>query len=202
MANKKRIAQRQQEVAQQQRQRRLIYIGLGVAAAAAVVGLLALLLWPKSVAPPTTSGGPGTAGSGTCESVVTLADEGRGHLKPGETPTYTNPVPASGTHNPEPLRPGVFGEPQDVTMIIHSLEHGYVVLYYRQGDLPPGQVNELANIAQSDSRKIIVAPYPNLPAKVVLTAWAHTQNCDGVNEQAILSFIAEFRDQGPEQSPF
>jgi hypothetical protein len=184
--------QAQLKLDQEKKQKQQLYllIGGGVLAIVLVIaGIVIPTLQPPSVASST--------GSVACDSVQTFADEGRQHLNPGDpTPQYKTIPPTSGNHNPVPLPAGVYGSDVDVTQLVHSLEHGYVIMYYN--GLSQDQVNQLVGIQNSDPVKTIVAPYPNMPHKVSLIAWTHMQNCDGVNEQAIRSFIAQFRGQGPE----
>lgn len=97
------------------------------------------------------------------------------------------------------MPPGLFDSPIPAAREVHSLEHGYVVIHYN--GLSSGEIQQIANIANKDDCKIIVSPYPNMPYRMSLDAWDHLQTCDGVNESAIRSFINQFRDQGPEQTP-
>lgn len=187
-----RQAQLRAEQERKAKQQQYLLIGGGLAAAVIVLVGVFFLLNPRQVTPTST-------GSANCDNLQTLEDEGREHLTPGQTPTYKTIPPTSGTHNPVPLPSGVYDANVDVTQLVHSLEHGYVILYYN--GIPQAQINSLVNIQNSDSFKVIVAPYPNMPYKVALVAWAHRQTCDGVNEAAIRSFIAQFRNQGPEQAP-
>lgn len=181
--------------AQQERKRKqqmYLLIGGGIAAAVIVLVGVYLLLSPPSRTPTST-------GSATCDNLQTLTDEGRGHLTAGETPTYNQNPPTSGTHNPVWAQAGVYGNNVDVTQLVHSLEHGYIILYYN--GISQDEVNQLVGIQQSDPYKMIVAPYPNMNAKVAIVAWDHSQTCNGVSEPAIRSFVDQFRNQGPEQAP-
>ncbi|MBI4675090.1 MAG: DUF3105 domain-containing protein [Chloroflexi bacterium] len=169
------------------------YLILGGALAAAILligGVIYPMLQPRA---------PTSTGSAPCGNLQAMVDEGREHLKPGETPpAYKNNPPTSGTHNPEWYPAGIYDQNADLTRLIHSLEHGYVILYYN--GIPKEQVDQLIRIQQSDPFKLIVAEYPNMPQKIAIVAWGNMQNCDGVNEQVIRSFIAQFRNHGPEQA--
>ena len=112
---------------------------------------------------------------------------------------YKSVPPTSGTHNPQWYPAGVYDKNADITQLIHSLEHGYVILFYN--GIPQDQIDQLVRIQQSDPYKLSVAEYPNMPQKVALAAWGNLQNCEGVNEQVIRSFVAQFRDHGPEAAP-
>lgn len=193
MAKKIRQAQREQERAQRARQRRFIYLGVGLVAAVIIIGAAVLVFSPKPVA-------SGQVALGTCSPIETPPDGGRDHLQPGQTPSYTSNPPASGAHNPNPQPPGIYDSPIDPTMEVHSLEHGYVIIHYN--GIPSDQLQQLKDLVSRDPRKMILSPYPSMPYKVTMIAWDHLQTCTGVSGQDISSFVAEFRDQGPESTPF
>ncbi len=191
MSSKERRREQQQARQRAAHRRKLLTYVLGVAAVVILVGV-GFFVFSR----------PGQAVQtfplAKCEDVQNLPDEGRVHILPGETPVYQSNPPTSGRHNPEPYSAGIFNTPLDPTKLVHSLEHGYIVIYYR--DLNPDELTTLANIVRSDQRKVILDPYANNPTRVVLTAWAHKQQCDGVNEPAIRQFIATFREKAPESS--
>ena len=174
-----------------QQQQYIIIAGAIAAAFLLGFGILLPMLQPKA---------PTSVGSAVCQNLQVMQDEGRDHLKPGEpTPVYKSVPPTSGTHNPQWYPAGVYDKNADITQLIHSLEHGYVILFYN--GIPQDQIDQLVRIQQSDPYKLSVAEYPNMPQKVALAAWGNLQNCEGVNEQVIRSFVAQFRDHGPEAAP-
>ncbi len=193
MPNKERIEERQRKIRQVERQQQMRTYAIVGGIAAAVLLLLAGWILVPSLTRPTAS-----TGSGICKDVQELTDEGRGHLtSPLQTPVYNQEPPTSGTHNPEWMPAGVYATTQDSTKLVHSLEHGYIVIYHR--DLKQDELLTLANFARSEAYKIIVNPYAKAPARVTLTAWDHMQQCDGVDVPAIRAFVGAYRDQGPEQ---
>ncbi len=200
MANKKRmqLSRERQEAAA--RKRRMTYAGIGGAAVliiAALAVFLSRVFTPQAAASAVSS--VSSAGSTACGPVQTVADEWRLHLSPGQTPTYQANPPSSGTHNPVPLPAGIYDSPVDVTMEVHSQEHGYIIIHYN--NIPSDEIQQLKDIVSRDPRKLILSPYPNMSYKVSLTAWDHMQTCEGPNATAIASFVAQFRDQGPEAVP-
>lgn len=191
---KQRQLQREQARLRQERRRRLFYVGAGLVVVIALATLaLALIGLPAEV-------GGSAAPSASCGPIQTTADQGRAHLNPGQSYDYGggNP-PSSGPHDPEPMPPGIYDNPIPETREVHSLEHGYIIIHYN--GIPSSEVQQLASIVQQDSRKMILAPFPAMTNKITLTAWDHLQTCGGVNIQAIRNFVAQFRDQGPEQTP-
>jgi hypothetical protein len=192
MAKKSRLLQREQERVRRLRQRRFIYVGAGVVALLVIIGAGIILFSPKQVS-------SSQVALGVCGPIESPADEGRAHLLPGQTPTYSSDPPASGSHNPNPQDRGIYDNPIDVTMEVHSLEHGYVIIHYN--GIPSDQLQLLKDIVSRDPFKMILSPYPSMSYKISLTAWDHLQTCTGVDTQAIASFVAQFRNQGPENTP-
>jgi Protein of unknown function (DUF3105) len=192
MAKKPRQLAREQERMRRVRQRRLMDIGIGVVAVIAIVGAGLLLASPKPASSSQTA-------SALCGPIETPPDGGRAHLLPGQTPSYSSDPPASGAHNPNPQPRGIYDAPIDVTMEVHSLEHGYVIIHYN--GIPSDQLKQLQDIVSRDPFKMILSPYPSMPYKVSLTAWDHLETCTGVDTQAIASFVAQFRNNGPESTP-
>lgn len=68
--------------------------------------------------------------SGSSLPGQTLADQGRGHVPDGTVVSYNSNPPSSGSHYAEWTRAGVFSRPISDGHLIHSLEHGYVILSY------------------------------------------------------------------------
>ncbi len=59
-----------------------------------------------------------------------IADLGRGHVPIGEVVEYNSNPPTSGKHYEDWVRSGVYSEPKDDRNLVHSLEHGYVIMSY------------------------------------------------------------------------
>ena len=60
-----------------------------------------------------------------------LPDLGREHIEIGKEVTYNSNPPTSGSHYVDWVRAGVYTELKDDRNLVHSLEHGYVVMSYR-----------------------------------------------------------------------
>lgn len=63
---------------------------------------------------------------------VAIADQGRDHKSKEENDkfSYNSYPPTSGPHDEDWIRPGIYNTPQDKYKLIHSLEHGYIVIHY------------------------------------------------------------------------
>lgn len=60
-----------------------------------------------------------------------LEDLGREHVPVGTKVKYETNPPTSGSHYEEWTRAGVYSDPKDDRNLVHSLEHGYVILSYK-----------------------------------------------------------------------
>lgn len=140
------------------------------------------------------------------------------HLTPGESPpTYASKPATSGKHDPSPLppTPRVSREPLPEIRAVHNLEHAYVIVYYRadgDGALPDPVVTALASYVEGQD-KVLMAPYPDLPAgeALALAAWTQLQTCPAAHdgtpitaEQAVTvakGFVQRFRGSSDAPEP-
>ena len=125
-----------------------------------------------------------------CTDVETMESLGGGHLdgsslaqQPPEA-LYPDQPGTSGQHIGNWLKTGVYDVALDERLLVHNLEHGYIVAYYGE-DAPEEQVTELKAHAQEQIdgkfKKIIVAPWQGeLPegANFSYTAWTVRQSCE------------------------
>jgi hypothetical protein len=128
----------------------------------------------------------------------------RTHLTPeqinaGVTVTYTTSPPSGGPHHPSPLPKGVYGplstnpkDPNNLYRAVHSLEHGYVDIWYGNG-LSNDQIASLRSFADQD--KVLVISYPNLPSgkSVARSTWGRLQSCDKVNTNQVQAYIDQYK---------
>ncbi len=110
---------------------------------------------------------------------------------------YDQTPPAGGPHNPVWQNCGFYDKPVRDENAVHSLEHGAVWITYSP-DLPQNQVNELKNIAESESY-VLVSPYDDLPddTPVVASAWGKQVGLDGADDPDLENFIQAYQ-QGPQ----
>lgn len=126
----------------------------------------------------------------------------------GEDP-YSSVPAASGPHWPPDAVAnwGVYSTPQPETQLIHNLEHGGVVIWYRD-DLPPDQVAELASYVEAQVSqgvggrfKFILSPWggeEDLGAPIVVTAWRYLLALEEVDTAAIDDFARLRYGRSPE----
>lgn len=136
------------------------------------------------------------------------ADLGRGHVVVGTKVEYNSNPPTSGPHYAEWTRAGIYDEPIEDGYLIHSLEHGYIIISYNCERLTANSEREcgdfkarLKEIAEDlGIKKLIVIYRPALDVPLALTAWAHLLKLEAIDEKQIRDFVNTFRNAGPEQT--
>lgn len=174
-----------------------VIIGSIVAVIVLIIGGVFLVSKPRDEKPATTTGQ---------YKWQSLADLGRTHIGEGDKITYNSNPPTSGPHLPTWERYGIKDKEVDDELLVHSLEHGYVIMSYNCAELPDPatcdafkkQLTDIAN--EKRTWKLIVIPRASLDAPLALTAWRHLDKMDQVDKPRIVAFIDEFRDQGPEKT--
>jgi hypothetical protein len=140
--------------------------------------------------------------SGAC-SYDTKSDSdggpGNNHVN-GDVSYKVNP-PSGGNHNPTPSPPGIFTAdttPPDA-QIVHSLEHGYIAIWYRP-DIDTAQLDSLKTLANKYDRDVLLVPRASLTDKpVAATAWHRRLLCSRPDTDALEKFITAYRNKGPEK---
>jgi hypothetical protein len=178
------------------RQRTLLWTGVAVGT---LVALLALIWWqgreePQADNPQVSAAAreAGRAAAGS-EGVKTFAEAGRTHIDAGAQPdNWNSNPPTSGDHLANWLQPGVYDGEQDMRAMVHSLEHGYVLLLYN--GIPDDQLGQLRQFAeQRQGSKLILAPYSGLEQNgVALAAWRNLEVLDRVNMDVVQAFVNDY----------
>jgi uncharacterized membrane protein len=110
----------------------------------------------------------------------------------GAEPVYTTDPPTSGPHAPGATPKGALAEPLTRPSQVAALEAGIVLLQYR--DLSADETRSLSELVTDN---VVVAPNPDLPDRVVATAWLFKQACSGVDPAALRGFIRSHAGRGP-----
>lgn len=153
-----------------------------------------------------------------------IADLGRGHVPIGTKVDYNSNPPTSGPHYGDWVRAGIYSDPKDDGNLVHSLEHGYIIMSYKcdqgnkvnkgmeasasgeassSGNLKDCQErkNQLEQIYnKKGQRKLIVVPRSNLDTFFALTAWNYLDKFNEFDERRVTKFIDAHRDHGPEKT--
>ena len=138
-------------------------------------------------------------GQAALARVETARDSGRGHLDPGQGQVYDERFPTSGIHDRAPIDPGFYGESQSPTKLVHSVEHGHIVIYYETpGAEAIGLLKDWTSLYGGHWDGVIATPSSGLGKAVVLTAWRKILRLDEFDPPAAAAFIDAFRGRGPE----
>ncbi len=165
-----------------------------------------------------------TVAAAGCDAVTEDPASGnQDHVAEGTKVTYAESPPASGQHYPTPApftkRFYTMADRPPVEILVHNLEHGYTIAWYRDG-APGGEVKALQRVAKTfasddynPADKFIAAPWADadggpFPAgkNVVLARWTADPNdpgdstkqlsvrqgCTKVSGQAIKDFMAKY----------
>lgn len=226
--------ERERQAAEAARRKRLVGYAVAAALALAVVGAGVVLatggdddggggadsdaasdLWPEGgsvpeqtafdVRPAAEAAGcelRSQPGSGTATHTTSL----------DERVDYDTNPPTTGRHYQIPAEDGIYGEAPQDEALVHSLEHGRVIIWAKPG-LPEETRSSLRALVDEDSYQMFLVPRRDMPYAVAATAWngepapegtARMLLCDEVNQEtwdALRAFRDEHRSRGPEPIP-
>lgn len=135
-----------------------------------------------------------------------VPDEGKSHVPESEAITYKNYPPSSGTHYDSTAEYGFSDKEIAEGKLVHDLEHGAVVLYYKP-DLPPDVVSNLRQAydklpaAKYGKVKLVITPYAKLQTPLAMATWTRVQSFSEFNFDQIKAFYQALVDKGPEDVP-
>lgn len=137
------------------------------------------------------------------QDVQSFESQGNQHVDSGTEINYERIPPTSGPHYPVPARAGFYEETPALGNLVHSLEHGAVVIYYDPSALTPHAEASLKAYAQTHTdgwKSVIVAPNPreDPESPFVLTAWTKLLRMDEYDAKTVRAFLAEYLGRGPE----
>lgn len=214
-ARKARLDAIRKQQKRQQRRQNLVVIGGSLVVAAIVLALVGVSiatrgggnsLSSESISPAAPTGTAIKASAGTLDTKQKSTIKGvqfwtglaRDHVT---TPvTYAQVPPVGGQHNPVWLNCGIYNNPVPNENGVHDLEHGAVWITY-QPTLDAASIKTLVKLAKSFKTYVTLSPYPNLPNKVVASAWGIQLKLDSVTDPRLKEFIQTYREgpQTPEQ---
>jgi len=126
---------------------------------------------------------------------------------------YASKPPTSGNHYQEWAEDGAYEDPPDVKELVHGLEHGRVIVWFKK-NLPSDQRAALKKFYDDDTYQMFLIPdMTGMTYQVAATAWnrdpqpngtGRLMGCPTFNDQvftAIESFKDEHRSRGPEPVP-
>jgi hypothetical protein len=135
------------------------------------------------------------------DTVEQFPSQGNQHVS-GDV-DYARMPPLSGPHSPRAQSAKFAEQTPPLPELVHSLEHGHVVVYYDEAALTPEARQSLQQFVQAHSgtwQSVIAVPNPseNPESPFVLTAWRHRLTMDSYDAQAVHAFLSEFLGRGPE----
>jgi hypothetical protein len=129
-----------------------------------------------------------------------MDDEGAGHVGRNEThPAYKSNPPTSGPHWAGVAGPGIKDKFVPDELVLHSMEHGAAVVWYREG-LEESEIERIKKAFNDSSGKKIMLARKDLDVPVALTSWGYLLKLERVDEVAIRDFIATNNDRAPEKA--
>ncbi|MFP5362522.1 MAG: DUF3105 domain-containing protein [Thermoleophilia bacterium] len=211
--------QRERAAAAKAKRSRLLQLIGGVVVACAIIAGVA-------VAVSSGGGGGATAGGADVDDdnlrnaaqaagcvYRAFPDEGQDHVTEELTKDDfdTNP-PTSGPHHPEPAPDGIYvpGNEPEIANWVHTLEHGRVLLQYREGtdEAVVRQLEQLFNEDVRDSgggyHSVVMRNNSDMPFEVAAVAWRHYVACREFTPKAIDAmrvFREALLDKAPENIP-
>ena len=136
------------------------------------------------------------SGKNLLATVESPSFEGTGHEGPY---SYRGNPPTSGRHHPVPLDPGFYKVGQPPTRLVHSLEHGHIVIYYDGVNQPVLDTLKVwTSLFTHPWNGVIAAPKAGLRQSVILTAWRKKLVLKTFDEASAAAFIDRYRGRGPE----
>jgi hypothetical protein len=173
----------------------------------AVASIVAVILISSNPTPQVQA----LASSPSSPSLVeqTIPIQGRDHIPPGtpHEPYNSNP-PTSGPHyadNMIPVPAAFYNEsnmPLD-ERIVHSEEHGYVIIWYNCSKAPGGKCDALKEAVrelrdQLGGTKLSAVPRTAMPTLLAMTSWGKLQLLDAFDVPQITAFYRRNVGQSPE----
>jgi Protein of unknown function (DUF3105) len=125
---------------------------------------------------------------------------------------YGQNPPTNGRHYAEPAQDGLYHEAPQDEQLVHTLEHGRVIVWAKPS-LPVEARETIRALFEEDDYQMVVVPRSNMKPAVAATAWnrdpdpggtGQTLACREWNDQvvdAIRTFRDEHRSNGPEPVP-
>ncbi|QJD83084.1 DUF3105 domain-containing protein [Cohnella herbarum] len=134
--------------------------------------------------------------------VTTDRDYGGGH---SEMPVlYEMKLPTSGTHSPHDLKFGYYTEKPATELLVHNLEHGDILIYYRpDASKEIKEAVEVLSHYKKAGAGVLAVPSTDIPEgkQLVMNAWTKTMELTAYDERKAGTFIYEYINKGPEQIP-
>ena len=139
------------------------------------------------------------AGQSELKRVERFPNEGRTHVPAGTQINYGTNPPTSGPHFIHWVNPGFYETSKGRSNLVHSLEHGMIVIYYDQPSAEDLEtLKRWTALFTGPWSGIVSVRRAGLGEKVILTAWRRILRLDHLETEAAAAFIDAYRGRGPE----
>jgi hypothetical protein len=218
--------EREQQAADQRRRKRLVGYGVGgVLALAAVVAVAVVLLGGGSSSGegkvfPTGGKVPDTkvtnlskaAAAAGCRLTSEKAKSRNHETDPNKKLPYRTNPPTDGKHYEVPTEDGIYDKAPPDSHLVHTLEHGRVIVWVKP-TLSEDARKNIRALIDEDSYQMVLVPRANMPFQVAASAWGRDpeplgtgflMGCPRYGDavfDAIRAFREEHRSNGPEPVP-
>ncbi len=169
-----------ESVRAQHRRRRMTW-GAVVLGAVAIAAALVVLFFPRPV-------------SSNMRQVVT---EAATHVDEGAPLTYRNRPPSSGVHwgsVPQQSDYRMYDQPLSPGRWVHMLEHGAIVVLYRQDLCDASCISQLGTFYDSAPRSALVGvrhlaitPYQDMDHAIAVVAWGFVDEMDQMDADRVMA---------------
>lgn len=129
-----------------------------------------------------------------------VAVTGREHLPVGTNIKYNSNPPAAGPHYDEPSHAGYYDKAPADGHLVHSLEHGAVILWFDPTQ-PKSDIERLKKFFDQTRGKTIMVPRKNMGVPVALTSWGRILKLKSIDEKSMQAFFDTNINRGPEDVP-
>ena len=137
-----------------------------------------------------------------CAPVETYSEMAPRHIEDGapHKPYNSNP-PTSGPHYAVPASPGFYetSEAPDPEQVVHNLEHGQVVIWYRP-NINTFFESQIAQLVAQAPQHTVAVPFEemNTPYNIVITTWTKARACENASQDVVDDFREKFQGRAPE----
>lgn len=163
-----------------------------------LAGVIALVLRDRTAG--TRSSVGVAAREAGCSDIERPEEQEAAHIEPGTAhePYSSNP-PTSGPHYASPADAAFYTTALEPETVIHNLEHGQVVFWYRP-DASQELIDEVEAVVRQEALASLAVPWTGIeePYNFVMTAWAAMRQCERVSQSVVDEFREEFQGRGPE----
>lgn len=178
----------------------LVFIGVTLVG---VFLVTAIFWWPQAPKPIEAKALPEEGDPSLLKKVKSFPSEGFQHLFQGTPIQYETSPPTSGTHYPNATQAGFYKKMPPYGNLVHSLEHGAVVIYYHPQKLSTPAKQSLKTFVRAHDDQwssVVVVPNsePDPQFSYILTAWTKMLAMDQYEVEVVRAFLAQYLGRGPE----